>query len=611
MCGIIGAVSHRDIVPVMLDGLRNLEYRGYDSAGIATISADGKLERTRSVGPVEELAKALADGSALSGTTALGHTRWATHGAPSVSNAHPLIANDRIAVVCNGIIENYERLRERQLGEGRAFESETDTEVIAHELDRHAGEGVEFVEALRKTVSELQGSYSIAAMSTADPAEIVVARHGSPLLVGIGDRELFIASDMLALAEIATEAIALENGDIAQITGASYRVFDQSGKEVDRERLPLEPRPDSRSKGGYPFHMLKEIHEQADAIAQTLDQRISDSSLLERQTFGWAAKAIFDQVESVQITACGSSHYAGMVAKHWFESMGIRCDAEISSEFRYRKHVVPDNALLIAISQSGETADTLEALREAKRIGFEHTMAICNSPFSSLVRETDLVLPTKAGSEICVASTKAFVTQLASLILVMIALARRRGLSAEKEAEIIGELLKLPATIEQTLELNDRIMQIAAEIAEKDHAVFLGRGAHYPIAQEGALKLKEVSYIHAEASPAGELKHGPLALIDERVTTVVVAPNNHLLDKLKSSIKEVHTRNGRLIVFSDSGTPITGDDLVEVVDIVPSGEFTSPIVHVVPLQLLAYHVGVLRGCDVDKPRSLAKSVTVE
>ncbi len=612
MCGIIGAVSSRDVVPLLLDGLQRLEYRGYDSAGIATINQDGEFSRTRCAGRVKALIDMIGNGHAISGTTAVGHTRWATHGAPSTINAHPIIANQRIAVVCNGVIENYEQLRETHRKDGIDFESETDTEVIAHEMVHYINRGEKFIDAMQRTVERLSGSYSIAAISVSDPSTIAVARQGSPLIIGMGNDELFVASDMIALADIAHSAIVLENGDVAQISFSnSVQVYDVHGHQVERERLPLELRADPISLIGYSHYMQKEIFEQGTAVAETLENRIASNRLLEKQTFGYAAEDVFDQVQAVQIIACGTSYYAGLVAENWLESFGMPCRAEIASEFRYRDHAVPENALVIAISQSGETADTLAALDEARRIGYSHSLAITNSPFSSLVRASDLVLQTHAGPEIAVASTKAFTTQLVSLLLVGIALARRQGLSESDEAHIIEELRALPSRIDRTLELDGRIAQLASEFADKDHALFLGRGAHFPIAMEGALKLKEISYIHAEAYPAGELKHGPLALVDSRVPTVAVAPNNSLLNKLKANIQEVRARKGRLFVFSDSGAPITGDDLIEIVRIASSGEYTSPILHAVALQLLAYHAAVIKGTDIDRPRNLAKSVTVE
>ena len=612
MCGIIGAVSTRDVVPLLLDGMRRLEYRGYDSAGIAAIGSNGQFSRTRCAGRVETLAEMINNGHTISGTTAVGHTRWATHGAPSTDNAHPLIADRQIAVVCNGVIENYENLRQAHLDCGIAFESETDTEVVAHELVRFVKNGDSFIDAMRNTAALLSGSYSIAAMSVSDPTTIVAARQGSPLIIGFGDGEMFIASDMVALTTVAHSAIVLENGDLAEISDeATLRIIDKDGIEVRRELQPLELRADPVSLSGYSHYMQKEIFEQGVAIAETLENRISTEHLLEKQTFGFAAEKVFDQAEAVRIVACGTSYYAGLVARNWFESFGIPCEAEIASEFRYRCHAVPRNCLVIAISQSGETADTLAAVDEARRLGFKHSLAITNSPFSSIVRETDLVLQTHAGPEIAVASTKAFTTQLVSLLLVGIALARRRKMDSADESKIIAELRALPSRIEQALNMDERIALIAEEFADKEHALFLGRGSHFPIALEGALKLKEISYIHAEAYPAGELKHGPLALVDSRVPTVAVAPNNSLLTKLKANIQEVRARKGRLFVFSDAGAPIVGDDLIEIINVAPSGEYTSPIMHAIALQLLAYHAAVIKGTDIDRPRNLAKSVTVE
>ena len=612
MCGIIGAVSNRDIVPTLIDSMGMMEYRGYDSAGIAVINSNGEFDRERCVGKVENLVHSLQNGISISGTTGIGHTRWATHGPANEANAHPLISSGRVAVVCNGIIENYEELRHQHLQEGSIYDSATDTEVILHELMKFLDDGLGFLDAVKETVKRLIGSYAFAALCISEPRKIIIAKRGCPLLIGFGDNETFIASDAIALAKIAKSIIVLENGDIAEISGVSEtNIIDQFGEEVNRkdESIPIQPKLVDLAH--YSHYMQKEIFEQGSAVANTLEERITNNCMLEIETFGEEAVEIFNQVEAVRILACGTSYYAGMVARIWLESMGIPCEAEIASEFRYRNPVVPNNALVVAISQSGETADTLAALNQASKLGYKYSLAICNSPFSQITRETDLVLHTRAGPEISVASTKAFTTQLVSLLLLMIALAKRRGMTVDEEAEIIGELRALPSRIEALLQMDKDIAELSDYFTDKEHTLFLGRGTHYPIALEGALKLKEISYIHADAYPAGELKHGPLALIDAKTPTIAVAPNNHLLAKLKANIQEVRARGGKLFVFSDSGTPIKSDELIEVIEVVKSGPFTSPIIHTIALQLLAYHVAVTKGNDVDNPRNLAKSVTVE
>ena len=612
MCGIIGAVSNRDIVPTLVDSMRMMEYRGYDSAGIAVVNSNGQFDRERCVGKVENLVHSLQNENSISGTTGIGHTRWATHGAANEANAHPLISGGRVAVVCNGIIENYEELRHQHIQGGSIYDSATDTEVIVHELMNFLDDGLGFLDAVKETVKRLIGSYAFAALCISEPGKIIVAKRGSPLLIGLGNHETFIASDAIALAKIAESIILLENGDIAEISGVSEpNIIDQFGEAVNRKNVTIPIQPKLVDLAHYSHYMQKEIFEQGSAVANTLEERITNNCMLEIETFGEEAVEIFNQVEVVRILACGTSYYAGMVARIWFESMGIPCEAEIASEFRYRNPVIPDNALVVAISQSGETADTLAALNQASKLGYKFSLAICNSPFSQITRVTDLVLHTRAGPEISVASTKAFTTQLVSLLLLMIALAKRRGMTVDEEAKIIGELRALPSRIEALLQMDKEIAELSDYFADKEHTLFLGRGTHYPIALEGALKLKEISYIHADAYPAGELKHGPLALIDAKTPTIAVAPNNHLLAKLKANIQEVRARGGKLFVFSDSGTPIKSDELIEVIEVVRSGPFTSPIIHTIALQLLAYHVAVTKGNDVDNPRNLAKSVTVE
>ncbi|MDH3377675.1 MAG: glutamine--fructose-6-phosphate transaminase (isomerizing) [Gammaproteobacteria bacterium] len=609
MCGIVGAVANRDIVPILVDGLRRLEYRGYDSSGVAVIEASQAINRVRAVGKVAELESALRKGSAPTGGTGIAHTRWATHGRPSESNAHPHMCRQRVAVVCNGIIENHDQLRSEQISAGYEFSSETDTEVIVTEIHRHLEQGLELRPAVQRTVEALEGAFAIGVIATDQPDRLVGARRGSPLVIGLKDGEAFLASDMAALIAVTQRFIILEDGDIAEISCGNVSVYDD-GRPVQR---PIHISPlsaDAVELGNYRHYMLKEIYEQGRAVADTLEGRLTTNRLLEA-AFGPDSGPIFDATKFVQIIACGTSYYAGLVARIWFEAHGIPCDVEIASEFRYRAHVVPDDTLLVAISQSGETADTLAAVQEAKRLGYRYCAAICNVPESALVRGADLVLMTHAGPEIGVASTKAFTTQLTALLLLMIALGRRYGMSADTEAKIVAELRSLPVKIEQALRLDTEIAQIAEQFADKQHALFLGRGAHFPIALEGALKLKEISYIHAEAYPAGELKHGPLALVDANMPVVAVAPNNQLLEKLKSNIHEVRARGGKLIVFTEAAAGIDADSDLQVLPVAPVDDSISPIIYSIPLQLLAYHVAVIKGTDIDKPRNLAKSVTVE
>ena len=612
MCGIIGAISNSNVVPTLVNSMRLMEYRGYDSSGIAIINPEGDLDRRRCVGKVEKLAESISNGSQLSGSIGIGHTRWATHGAAEERNAHPIACRDEIAVVCNGIIENYEILKDQHLFDGVVYDSETDTEVIVHEILGGINSGLDLHAAVSGTVAKLEGSFAFAALSVTDPEKIVVAKRGSPLLIGLGNDEVFIASDAIALAKIAKTIIVLENGETAVVSRDSGPViFDKDGKEVHRLDQLIPIRAELIDLAHHSHYMHKEIFEQGSVVANTLSERIADDRINEIATFGETAPAIFDKVRAVRILACGTSYYAGMIGKIWLESLNIPCEAEIASEFRYRKPFVPDECLVVLLSQSGETADTLAAQEHAANLGYKHSLSICNSPASSLTRVTDLVLHTKAGPEISVASTKAFTAQLVSLMLLTIALARRRGFTAEQEAEIVHELRALPARIEAVLQMDSQIARLAENFANKDHVLLLGRGTHFPIALEGALKLKELSYIHADAYPAGELKHGPLALIDEKMPTIAVAPNNHLLSKLKSNIQEVRARGGKLYVFTDSGTEMKSDELIEVFEVVRAGPYTSPIIHAIALQLLAYYVAIIKGTDVDNPRNLAKSVTVE
>ena len=612
MCGIIAAVSNRNVVPILVEGLGILEYRGYDSSGIAVINSNGTMDRERKVGKVKELAHSLNNGSAISGSTGIGHTRWATHGEVTEANAHPIMCHEKVAVVCNGIIENHEELRAEHLNEGIRYDSDTDTEVIAHEIHKFQQAGCSLLEAVEQTVKRLTGSYAFAVLSVANSDKIIVAKDGSSLLIGYGDNETFVASDTLALAKIATTMVVLEDGDIAEISSDSETViYDQSGSRVHRPDESIPANSNIVELGHYAHYMQKEIFEQTAAISSTLKDRVTANRVVESEVLTGETSNILDQVKAVRIVACGTSYYAGMIAKIWFESFGIPCETEIASEFRYRKPVIADNTLLIAISQSGETADTVEALRHGIKLGCRHSLAICNSPASKMTRLVDLVLHTRAGPEISVASTKAFSTQLVSLLLLLVLLARRREMTSEEESEIVHELRALPTRIDTALQMDKTIQNLAKNFVDKEHTLMLGRGAHFPIALEGALKLKELSYIHADAYPAGELKHGPLALIDSTVPTVAVAPNDNLLDKLKSNIQEVKARGGKLYVLSDAAESIKSSDLIEVIKVIQSGPYTSPIVHVVPLQLLAYHAAVMRGMDVDNPRNLAKSVTVE
>jgi len=610
MCGIVGGVAERDVVPILLEGLRRLEYRGYDSAGIAVLDEHSALQRVRMPGKVAMLEDAL-NANPLRGHSGIAHTRWATHGVPSEKNAHPHICRREIAVVHNGIIENHEQLRQQQKVAGYEFTSQTDTEVVVHQVYNHVSEGKDLLAAVRATVSELHGAYALGVVSIHEPGRLIATRRGSPLVVGIGIGEHFIASDVAALLPVTRRFIFLEEGDIADISRDRVVVYDAAGQQVERAVRESEVSLDAVERGVYRHYMLKEIHEQPQAVAETLEGRIAGGRVLE-EAFGPEAKNVFDKVKSVQIIACGTSFHAGLVARNWFEGVaGIPCRVEVASEFRYRHPVADPDALVIAISQSGETADTLAALRATKEWGFGPSLAICNVPESSLVREADITLMTRAGPEIGVASTKAFTTQLVALLLVVIALGRRHRVDAERERLMVEQLEALPRHIEQVLMLDDAILQLAERFTDKHHALFLGRGVQYPVAMEGALKLKEISYIHAEAYPAGELKHGPLALVDEDMPVIAVAPNDQLLEKLKSNLEEVRARGGELYVFADHDSGMAASERVHVTVIPPAGGHVAPIIFTIPLQLLSYHVAVLRGTDVDQPRNLAKSVTVE
>jgi glutamine---fructose-6-phosphate transaminase (isomerizing) len=611
MCGIVGVVARQNVVPALLEGLRRLEYRGYDSAGIVVQNGQAELQRVRRVGKVAELAKAL-EGAPLDGTTGIAHTRWATHGVPSENNAHPHICNGRVALVHNGIIENHDVLREEQKQAGYRFTSQTDTEVIVHQVHRYLQQGQDLLVAVQSAVKDLEGAFALGVIGRDEPGRLVAARRGSPLVIGLGDEEVLIASDVAALLSRTRRFVFLEDGDVADISLQGTRIYDQGGKPVERPVKTSSVTVDATLKGEFRHYMLKEIYEQPRALADTLEGRLGVNQVLEA-SFGPEAGRVFDQVKGVHIIACGTSYHAGMVGRYWLESLaGIPCSVEVASEFRYRHPVVRKNSLIVTLSQSGETADTLAGLREARRLGFGNALAICNVPESSLVRESDLVLMTHAGPEIGVASTKAFTTQLIAMLLLTVVLGRRHGLTAQAEACLVNELRSVPGKVEYALTLNEQIMTLAKEhFGDKHNALFLGRGAQFPVAMEGALKLKEISYIHAEAYPAGELKHGPLALVDASMPVVAVAPNNELLEKLKSNLQEVRARGGELIVFADAKVGMISSAGVTVLPVAPTEDSISPIIFSIPLQLLAYHVAVLKGTDIDQPRNLAKSVTVE
>ena len=606
MCGIVGAVAQRDVAAILVDGLHRLEYRGYDSAGVAVLGADKQMNILRRVGKVKALDDAL-EAKPLLGGTGIAHTRWATHGEPSEANAHPH-RSGKIAVVHNGIIENYEELRAELQARGYVFQSQTDTEVIAHLVEWEFRTSNSLLEAVQKTVKQLRGAYGTVVLNEEEPEHLIVARSGSPLVIGYGIGENFLASDPLALLSVTRRFAYLEEGDVAEITRTSVNIYDRNGNKVEREIHEGNFEQDAADKGQYRHYMQKEIFEQPVAIMNTLDGRIKEGKV-NLETIAPNAAEILSKVEHIQIVACGTSYNAGMVARYWLESIaGVACDVEIASEFRYRKFVTRPNSLLVTISQSGETADTLAALRLAKESGFIAAMTICNVATSSLVRESDFAFMTRAGVEVGVASTKAFTTQLTCLLLLTAALGRLKGnVSAEQEADIVHALQRLPALIEAALTHEKEIEKLSEDFADKQHSLFLGRGEFYPIAMESALKLKEISYIHAEAYAAGELKHGPLALIDSEMPVIVVAPENDLLEKVKSNIEEVKARGGQLFIFADHDAGLGYKTLMfPKVD-----EVTAPIFYTVPLQLLSYHVALIKGTDVDQPRNLAKSVTVE
>ncbi|OJI22040.1 Glutamine--fructose-6-phosphate aminotransferase [isomerizing] [Vibrio vulnificus] len=609
MCGIVGAVAQRDVAEILVEGLRRLEYRGYDSAGVAVVDSQSNLTRIRRLGKVQELADAVEQAEVVGGT-GIAHTRWATHGEPSEINAHPHQSGD-ISVVHNGIIENHETLRELLQSRGYVFESQTDTEVIAHLVEWELRTAASLLEAVQKTVKQLEGAYGTVVLDRKDPSRLVVARSGSPLVIGYGMKEHFIASDQLALLPVTRRFAFLEEGDVAEVTRFAVSIFDAQGNQVEREIKESEVSHDAGDKGEYRHYMLKEIYEQPVAIQRTLEGRLANGQVVS-SAFGENAETLLSQVKHVQIIACGTSYHAGLVARYWLEEWaGVSCNVEIASEFRYRKSHVFENSLLVTISQSGETADTLAALRLAKEMGYMASLTICNVPGSSLVRESDMAYMMKAGAEIGVASTKAFTVQLAGLLMLAGAIGRHNGMSQEQQASLVSSLQSLPAKIEQTLSMAESIEELAEDFADKHHSLFLGRGEQSAIAMEGALKLKEISYIHAEAYAAGELKHGPLALIDAEMPVIVVAPNNELLEKLKSNVEEVRARGGLMYVFADVNASFESDETMKVLNVPHCDPFIAPIVYPLPLQLLSYYVALIKGTDVDQPRNLAKSVTVE
>ena len=613
MCGIVGAIAQRNVSEILLEGLRRLEYRGYDSAGLAILDASGNIQRTRALGKVIELENAISakyGEEGLHGTIGIAHTRWATHGVPSEENAHPHMSSDEVVLVHNGIIENYQDLKVELKAQGYVFNSQTDSEVVIHLIHRELKQN-DFAQAVKNTISHLHGAFALAIMQKGNQEEMWVARQGSPLVIGVGMDEFYVGSDPLALLQVTDRFIYLEEGDLAHITRKKLTILDKDHSEVERAISVFDHKVGTASKGEYKHFMLKETFEQPTVIKQCLEGRISETKVLD-QAFGVNAGELLDKVEAVQIIACGTSYHSGMVAKYWIEKYAnLPCQVEVASEFRYRHTVIAKNTLLITISQSGETADTLAALRKAKEKGLLASMTVCNVPGSSLVRESDMCLMTNAGPEIGVASTKAFTTQLTALLLLTVALAKRNGLSEAAEADIVAAMHQLPNLVEKALELDPKIQKISELFADKHHSLFLGRGPMYPIAQEGALKLKEISYIHAEAYPAGELKHGPLALVDEDMPIVTVAPKNDLLEKLVSNLEEVKARGGELFVFADESVNLHDLDDQHLVSLPTVPSCLEPIVYIIPLQLLSYHVAVLKGTDVDQPRNLAKSVTVE
>ncbi len=610
MCGIVGAIAERNVVEILLEGLRRLEYRGYDSAGVALLSNNGDYSQVRRTGKVNELANAI-DAKNGMGNVGIAHTRWATHGGVTENNAHPHVSKDRISVVHNGIIENYQALREELKAQGYSIDTDTDTETIAHTVHSLLATSGSLLAAVQNAVKKFHGAYGTVVMDREDPSRLIVARSGSPLVIGLGIGENFIASDQMALLPVTRRFIYLEEGDVAEITRREVKIYDAYGQPVERGVVESNINHDAGDKGGYRHYMLKEIYEQPTVVRNGLQGRINDSGLVSG-IFGEGADELLAKVKHVQIIACGTSYHAGMTARYWLEQYAnVSCNVEIASEFRYRKSVVHPNSLLLTISQSGETADTLAALRLAKELGYMASLTVCNVESSSLVRESDMAFMTKAGAEIGVASTKAFTTQLTAFLLLTIALGEKNGMSAADKEMILSGLHSLPSKIEETLTLAKSIEVLAEEFSDKNHSLFLGRGEQYPIAMEGALKLKEISYIHAEAYASGELKHGPLALIDEKMPVIVVAPNNELLEKLKSNVEEVRARGGIMYVFADKNANFKSDETMRVINVPNCNEAIAPIVYTLPLQLLSYYVALIKGTDVDQPRNLAKSVTVE
>ncbi len=609
MCGIVGAIGHRNVVPILVNGLQRLEYRGYDSAGVSILN-EQRLQRLRRSGKVNELADAVEQ-AGLESNIGIAHTRWATHGGPSVDNAHPHVSGQDLALVHNGIIENHEPLKHELEAAGYQFDSDTDTEVVAHLLHQACAQTTDLGAAVDSVAQRLEGAYALAVLSADEPERLLAVRSGSPLVIGLGFEENFIASDQLALLPVTNRFIFLDEGEVAEVGRHEIRITDRGGNRVEREVREFDGSYEDAEKGEYRHFMGKEIFEQPLALQRTLEGRVDNTAAL-TGALGERAGELLPRVDNVQIVACGTSFHAGMVARYWIEALtGLPCQVEVASEFRYRKHVVPQDTLFVTVSQSGETADTLAALRETNSANYLARLAICNVDASSLVRESELVLLTRAGPEIGVASTKAFTTQLVGFLLLTLALARCRGLEENEVQQRLDELRRLPSLMEQVLQLDDRIESLAAKFVEKYHTLFLGRGPQYPLAMEGALKLKEISYIHAEAYPAGELKHGPLALVDRDMPVVAVAPRDDLIEKLKSNLQEVRARGGELVVFADRDVALQEGDGITVLRLPPVPECLVPLVYTVPLQLLSYHVAVARGTDVDKPRNLAKSVTVE
>ena len=610
MCGIVGAIAQRDVAPILLEGLKRLEYRGYDSAGIAVIDKKGVLKRNRAVGNVAKLEVSMGTDS-FSGGVGIAHTRWATHGKPTVDNAHPHAYEDSVAIVHNGIIENHELLRETQKSNGYSFSSDTDTEVIVNQIHQSLSENDTLLSSVTSTLSMLKGAYALAVMGRDEPDRLIVARRGSPIVIGLGVRENFVASDVHALLAVTQRFIFLEDGDVAEVTRDNIVVYDETGSKVERSEEIVPISADASGKAGYKHFMQKEIFEQATAVSETLEGRIVDGNIAQGG-FESGVLAAISTARSISIVACGTSYHAGLLAKFWFEEYaGVRCSVEVASEFRYRQPVVSEQELFIAISQSGETADTLAAIRYAKDLGYHSTLAICNVVESSLVREASHSIVTRAGPEIGVASTKAFTTQLAVLMIITAILTENKPKGKASAAELVSQLAHLPAMINEVLELEESIYACASELADATHALYIGRGAMYPIAMEGALKLKEISYIHAEAYPAGELKHGPLALVDEKMPVIALAPNGQFVEKLKSNLEEISARGGMIFSLTDNSAELRPQHRPHEIIFNSGAGFLTPIIYNIALQLLAYHVAVLKGSDVDQPRNLAKSVTVE